>query len=138
MFQPDDWQRLISSLYEKTTLGKVVWTDERESLYGTRHGALSALMRASGAAELVASVGSTSFRLGSSDGDGREPFFIEVSRRQEGGESVVDSIRTDTARFDPKMIEVALAVAMLYSVASEQVHAQRNVVNDIIAELDQL
>lgn len=140
MFQPEDWIRLLSSLEKSTIAGKIDWTDMREPVRGSRLGhALSvSAMFGAGPGELSATVGPNHFRLGSSDLDGREPFYLEVTRTAPNHPSITDSIRSDTARNDFDLYETADMINRLYEAARQHVVAKGRVVEDIISDLDNL
>ena len=139
LFEPADWEHMISVLATKTREGKVGWRAVDADVPGMRgSGTLLSVSRLLlGIGDLTAAVGSNTFRLGSSDGDGRAPFFLQVSRRLDG-EDVTDTLRSDAFMTDARYQRAADMLAEVAQAAHQYQRERAKTAKSIIDDLDQL
>lgn len=139
LFEPADWEHMIKVLATKTREGKVAWRAVDAGTPGmlTAGSLLSVSRLLLGIGDLTAAVGSNAFRLGSSDGDGRAPYFLQVSRRLDG-EEVTDTLRSDAFMTDPRYQGAADMLAEVAQAAHQYQRERAKAAKSIIDDLDQL
>lgn len=75
MFTKDEWMALTRKLLVLTSADKLIWTEEDDGY-------------------LDAPVGNVLYAVGSSDGDGQEPFYLAVYDTSEGKSDEIDRLES--------------------------------------------
>jgi hypothetical protein len=129
---------LLQKLLERTRQGKIDWQEIQDVPWLTGS-SIARLAAGIGKGTLEATVGGNHFKLGSRDFDMQAPFFLEVNRRS-GDSNVRDLIGGGVDSY--AAIDHDYRVTHLLTELGEAAHAhaaaQAEVVNDIIADLDNL